>query len=366
MKILCVIDSLGSGGAQRQLIELALGFKNSYGFDVSFLIYYEDLFYKDILDENGISVKIISETNYFKRLCKMRNYIRNGNFDNVISFLEASSFICEISGLPFRKWGLIVGERSANPAIYKSMKLRLYRYFHFFADYVVANSKENIDMVKKINPYLSSSKLKVIYNIVDLQRWKPNYASDSRFLDRRFRLLVIASLRKLKNLKGLVEGIRLLGEKSKNIIIDWYGDSIKEPYIDSSFPEDLELIRKYKLNDVFNFYQATLSINEKVKDYDAIGLFSLYEGLPNAVCEGMASGKTVISSQVSDVSYFINDDNLLFNPNNPNEIALTLEYLLNLQKENLEKIGIRNRQTAEKLFSREEILESYCSLMKMV
>lgn len=27
MKILCVIDSLGSGGAQRQLVSLAKGFK---------------------------------------------------------------------------------------------------------------------------------------------------------------------------------------------------------------------------------------------------------------------------------------------------------------------------------------------------
>lgn len=28
MKILCVIDSLGSGGAQRQLVNLALAFKD--------------------------------------------------------------------------------------------------------------------------------------------------------------------------------------------------------------------------------------------------------------------------------------------------------------------------------------------------
>ena len=96
MKILCVIDSLGSGGAQRQLVQLAIGFKEK-GHDVSFLIYHNICFFKSELDLYAINVKIIEETNFLKRFFKMRKYIRNLCVDGVVSFLEAPNFICELS-----------------------------------------------------------------------------------------------------------------------------------------------------------------------------------------------------------------------------------------------------------------------------
>ena len=46
-KILFFINYLGSGGAQRQIVELAVGFKKR-GYDVKFLIYqkeYGDFYY---------------------------------------------------------------------------------------------------------------------------------------------------------------------------------------------------------------------------------------------------------------------------------------------------------------------------------
>src|SRR5690554_3748145 len=133
MKILCVIDSLGSGGAQRQLVNLALAFKDK-GHKVSFLVYHSEPFYYATLEEQGINVLEVIEPSYIKRLLKMRRVIRNGKYDSVLSFLEAANFICEVSGFPFRKWRLVVGERSANPAILKSFKLRFYRFFHIFAE----------------------------------------------------------------------------------------------------------------------------------------------------------------------------------------------------------------------------------------
>ena len=41
MKILCVIDSLGSGGAQRQIVNLACGLKKK-GHDVDVFVYFPE------------------------------------------------------------------------------------------------------------------------------------------------------------------------------------------------------------------------------------------------------------------------------------------------------------------------------------
>ena len=56
-KILCLIDSLGAGGAQRQMVGLATFLKEK-GYDVVVAIYHKDngeLFYADNLLSAGVS-----------------------------------------------------------------------------------------------------------------------------------------------------------------------------------------------------------------------------------------------------------------------------------------------------------------------
>lgn len=359
MKILCVIDILGSGGAQRQLVNLAIGFKEQ-GHSVSFLVYHHHNFYLDVLNQNNIPVHEIIEPNYFKRLLKMRRFIRKGKYDAVLSFLQAANFICEIAGLPHRKWKLVVGERSANPAILKSFKLKAYRWFHLLADHVVANSHENIKMVRKINPLLSKQNFHVIYNTIDFEKWKPD-AGYTSYKNRKFKMVIAASHRYLKNLNGLVEAVNRLSEVEKQkLSIDWYGS---DGY-DQSKVDALKKIELYKLTHIFHFYEPTPLIHEKVQQADAVGLFSHHEGLPNTVCEGMAMGKPVIASNVSDVPLLIKNKKFIFDPKSPNEIAHTLSELLNATEKELGKAGEENRKNAVKLFNNDRIIETYLKLLE--
>jgi glycosyltransferase involved in cell wall biosynthesis len=357
MKILCVIDYLGSGGAQRQLVNLAIGFKEK-GHNVSFLVYHRGNFYEPILKENDIPIHKIIEPNYFKRLMKMRRYIRKGNFDAVLSFLEAANFICEIAGLPKRKWKLVVGERSANPKIFKSAKLRIYRWFHLLADHVVANSYENIKMVRKINPLLSKKKCHVIYNMIDFEKWKPSEIYEPLNNDK-FKIVVVASHRYLKNLNGLIEAVNILCEEEKNKLqIDWYGENS----LDDSLQMAQNKIREYNLSHIFNFYQPILDIHKKVQEADAVGLFSFYEGLPNTICEAMASGKPVIASKVSDIPLLI-DEQFTFDPTNYESISKIISMILNMWKNELEETGKKNQKNALTLFNKENTINNYLSLL---
>lgn len=354
MKVLCVIDSLGSGGAQRQLVNLAISFKEK-GNDVSFLVYHSEPFYYATLEEKGIPVLEVIEPNYIKRLLKMRKVIRNGNYDSVLSFLEAANFICEVSGLPFRKWRLVVGERSANPAILKSFKLRFYRFFHIFADIVVANSHENIKLVKKVNPLLSDKKLQVIYNLIDFEKWQPVPENYTFRKNGKFNLIVVASHQYLKNLAGLVEAVNLLNdEEKKQLVINWYGGDRQ----DNSKIDALRSINEYGLNDVFQFHEPTLDIASKVNEADALGLFSFYEGLPNVVCEAMVNAKPVIASNVSDINLLLKE-NMIFDANSANSIAERIKQLLALDEDSLDLIGSENKKKALALFDRNYITKSY-------
>jgi glycosyltransferase involved in cell wall biosynthesis len=359
MKILCVIDSLGSGGAQRQLVNLAIGFKQR-GHEVSFLVYHDKSFFKPILDEAKIPITFILEKNYFLRILKIRSFIRKGNFDAVLSFLEGANFIAELSSLPYRKWKLVVGERSANPNILKSFKLRFYRWFHLFADCVVSNSNENISIVKKANPLIRQKKFKVIYNLIDFKKWHADYHNISK-TKSKIKILIAASHQYIKNAKGLIHAIQNLPKEIKQkIIVHWYGD--ESP--DNSYKETLDLISKFDLNHQFILYPATQNIKEKMLEADIIGLFSFYEGLPNVICEAMALGKPIIASAVSDVPILISNKNCLFNPKSTIEIQKTLEYIISLSQKELEDIGKENKIKALKLFDKDDIINSYLSILK--
>jgi len=362
MKILCVIDSLGSGGAQRQLVNLAIGFKER-GHEVSFLVYHNESFFKPILEEAKIPITFILEKNYFWRILKIRSFIRNGNFDIVLSFLEGANFIAELSSLPYRKWKLVVGERSANPNLLKSNKLIAYRWFHLLANYVVANSHENIRLVKKCNPFLPQNKLKVIYNKVDLNKWNPKN-DEVLETNKTFKLLILANHQPLKNAMGLIEAISLIpDDHKKKLTVHWYGrqDSYE---VKETFSQAIDLVKKCKLDTTIQFFPPTSEIQNLIHNYDALGLFSLYEGFPNTICEGMASGKPIIASAVSDVPVFIEEDinGFLCDPNDTQSIANALIKAIESSKELLSEMGKRNREKAVEMFSIEKTVDTYLEI----
>lgn len=364
MKIACVIDSLGSGGAQRQLVELGKGFKER-GHEVSFLVYHPQDFYWEELEKSNIKITYIEEPNYFKRLFKMRSFIRAGNYDGVLSFLEAANFICTVSGFPYRKWKLVVGERSANPNVLKSFKLRLYRMFHVFTDYVVANSQANLDIVKKVNPFIKTAKCKVIYNALSDSYLKMTTYSESDFKSSKIRLVIGASHRYLKNSLLFVKSFNRLNLELKNrFVVDWYGDNVEYPYFDGSFLETVKYIKDNNLQEFINFYPAVNNFNNKVIGSDVVGLFSQYEGLPNTICEAMILGKPVICSNISDMPKLLKENPMqIFKLEEVDSLVKTLEYYSRLSDKNLKLIGNSNFKKAKELFDRDKIIDEYLTLL---
>lgn len=357
MRILLFIDSLGSGGAQRQLVNLAIAFKNK-GFDVSFLTYNNLDFYSKRLSNHSIPITTLTCGGALSRIIKCRRFIRRGCFDAVVSFLETPSLINELSGFPFHKWKVIVGERSAAPRIIKSAKGRFLRIMHFGADYVVSNSENNRKLILKANPLLSKSKCKTIYNLYDTNTLIPK--NDFKLQKDCFRMVIGASHQKLKNLKTLADAVRLLDKENKSKLkIDWYGAQINP-----CFQESVQYINELNLQSIFSFYPPTKDLYGKMSEADAVGLFSLYEGLPNTICEAMCLGKMVIASDVSDNRLLIRNNRLVSNPTDPTELAKSLSYLMNLSQEERSAIEKENRKFAEEHFSEEQIVKQYIKLIQ--
>lgn len=355
MKIICFIDSLASGGAQRQLVYLAIGFKKR-GHTVHFLTYHNDDFFLDELKDAGVEFYCIGCENYFVRFFRLRKFIRNSHPDIVLSFLTSPNLIATLAGFPLRNWRLIVGERDANPDISKKISSVIFRLFHLFVDKIVSNSDANIKLVKKINPLIYDSKFEVIYNIVKIPQIS-NLSKPSS-VSNKLHLIVAAGHNRKKNALGMLRAIMMLPRELRvRLFVEWYGD-IKEQM---AYNEALDFVKSNNLSEIVFFAPAVKDIGSKIYSADVIGLFSFYEGLPNVVCEAMLLGKPIISSKVADLDFFL-DSRFLFNPNSILEIAKTLEHVLNLDKSSLNLIGKKNRTTALEYFDESTIIDRYLRL----
>ncbi len=363
MRILCFVDCLGAGGAQRQMVELAMGFME-LGHHVSFLTYHHLPFFNPLLEKEGISIDLIQEPGYIRRLFKVRRFIRSGKYDAVLAFLEGSNFMGEFAGIPYRKWKLVIGERSANPGILQSLTMKVYRWFHFFADAIVANSRANMELVRIANPFLPISKCHIIYNIIDFKRFQPS----NNFIYRkgyRISVVIAARIRPEKNMGRLIEALALLSkEEQQKIRIDWYGSYDHEIKSNSLLVNALEQIKEKGLEGVLAFHEATHDIVKIIQESDAVGLFSTYEGFPNCICEAMACEKPVICTRISDMAGLLSHEpHLLCDPLDPLSIKQSLSYLIGLEAAQLKRIGSENRKIALEKFKKEDIVSAYLKLL---
>jgi len=114
-KILCLIDSLGAGGAQRQIVGLATFLKEK-GYDVTVAIYHIDngeQFYANNLLSAGIPYVFLKKAEKkFTRPFYIASYIRKTRPDVVISYLFTPCICACFARVFNRRFRLIVSERN--------------------------------------------------------------------------------------------------------------------------------------------------------------------------------------------------------------------------------------------------------------
>lgn len=222
-KIILFIDSLGSGGAQRQVVNVALLLKKA-GYDVSVLVYYDMPFYKPMLDKNNIPVTLLETKSSISRMLGIRKYLNNSGADVVIAFLETPCFIAGFSKMGHKRWRLITTERSAKMSTFTSRKNKIFNLFERFSDAKVGNSHNAINMWKKYYPQYND-KYSVIYNHVLVPDEYVSYEHEYRACGK-VHLAVAASYQGLKNPLAVIEAVNMLSDEQKEkLIINWYGNS---------------------------------------------------------------------------------------------------------------------------------------------
>ncbi|MBQ8769591.1 MAG: glycosyltransferase [Bacteroides sp.] len=352
-RILFLAANLCSGGAERQMVTVACLLKER-GHDVTVYCYDSADFYADILRQADIPIVWdLTPKNYFKRIIKVRRFIRKGHFDAVISFLETCNLLNDIAAIGGKRWKVITGERSAKEAFFQSRRGIIFSWFQRYTDCIVCNSQNATKLWEKYYPCFSD-KLFVVYNCVTLGKIDTNYEP---IRDGRVHFLVAATYQYLKNPLGLAEALSLMTEEEKNrLVVDWYGRKEIAVGDDRAYKDFQKMVDNYNLSSILRLHDDTKDIANVMNCSDVVMLLSKFEGLPNVICEAMTIGKPILMSKVSDYRVLVDEGNgELCEWQDVNAIKNAIIRMSRKTVADLSAMANDSRKKAEKLFSKEEV-----------
>lgn len=350
-KVLLFTESLGAGGAERQLCGLADLLKQR-GYHVTVITYYENGFYEAFLKERAIDHRCVTDIyNKKKGLFILRNIIKEINPQTVISFLPEPNMRMCIACM-FNKVRLIVSERS-----HTSWKLRSrIRYFLYKrANIVVANSFTEAENIKAHCRWLKKKTISIC-NYVDTERFSP--LDDFRKTNQTtLQIISVGRIYDVKNIERYIKALKIVCDRGYKVSADWYGKINNEDY----YQNCLALIQELGLSEVFHFYSSKTDIEHYYQKADLFCLPSIFEGYPNVLCEAMSCGVPAICSNVCD-NPRINKDGetgFLFDPYRIEEISDSIIRFINLTEDQKLQMRLNCRKRAVNLFDENYFLQQY-------
>lgn len=355
-KIILFTDCLGAGGAQRQLVGLAIMLKEK-DYNVTVATYHNIDFYKKQLDDAGVRNLVIPNgSNKKTRIWAVRTFLKKERPDWVVAYQETPSLLACMAKVNGCKFRLIVSERNTTQTVGMNERVRFFLYR--WADAIVPNSYAQENYLISHYPWMQK-KLKTITNFVDL-----DYFS---FVERKKRkvpeIVIAATIWSSKNTLGFIEAVKKLVDRNCRFHVSWY---VKSNIDMDYYNESLQKIQEYGIQDYIELKDKTKQIKNVYHNADLFCLPSFYEGTPNVICEAISTGLPVACSDVCDNYIYVKPgcNGVLFDPNNPNDMANKISQLLYISSLEFEKYQKNSRQIALGKLSKDVFVDAYVKIIE--
>lgn len=293
MKIIFLLASLGSGGAER-VVSLLANKMCEDGHDVQIIcLKFNDVYYQ--IDKKVKIVKAKEHTqNRLTELFWLRHYLLKEKPDVVIPFTEGV-FCFTIAALLGTDIPIIASER-LDPAAMSLTRRILKRLLLPYADWLVVQTQS----IKEYFPPKIQAKTSVIYNPVREEVFE-NPSMDSRDQSsKQNRIISVARLYPQKNQEMMIRAFA----KIANEFPDWQLVIFGEGPLRSS----LELlVKSLQLEGRVLLPGRTNHVIDELRKSKIFCLSSDYEGMSNSMIEAMCVGLPIISTKVSGTDELIKD-----------------------------------------------------------
>lgn len=380
MRVVMVIDHLGSGGAERQFCMVAKQLKMS-GVEVHVVVFQPNNFSGGVLHEYGIPVTTLVPRNVVHLVVLMRSFLLKSGAHVVIAFLKWSSLIVEMASVAGRRFALIVSERSLevdNRVIERRVRYNV----HGLADAIVCNSFAQRDQLVQVAPGMTS-RTYVIVNGVDLDHFRP--CRTRRRTDGAIRILVLARYAEQKNPYRFLDGVVEFRNRYPNVMVevDWYGylprsGFGREGRLRAHYRSELAAVEVYErlseaicdngLEGRFRLHGESKDVLSLYRGCSVVCVPSIYEGCSNVIGEALACGLPVLASDISDNGRLVREGitGFLFDPRDPNSIAAAIGRYAGAAEDELAAMASASRETAREKLSPDTLADRFATVINRV
>lgn len=331
---LLFINTLGSGGAQRQIVLLARELSGR-GIKVVLLHYGDSDYMAYMLQNSSVDIiwlrafgrtqKVILFVRLIAKIFAIRPRL-------AISFIDLPNIIMGVSKIlrPSMIW--VPSERNTTTS--NSLKETFWRrFFYRFAQAVVPNSSSQLQWLEDNIPS-AMGKSRVIKNGIAPELFAAPDLARLSTVSQSFEFLVLGRVGHQKNPDLLVRSLKLMKPELRGrISFKWYGE--EEP----TSPGLLNALKA----EVVQF-GLPISFSPAIKDTaaalakaDALVLCSIYEGTPNVVLEAMAASRLVISSDIADIPQLLGfgERGVLYESNNAESLVNAIESVIHMDRQDV-------------------------------
>lgn len=332
MKVLYIINNLGSGGAENLINNIIPRIRISSNFDIEInvllLTQNRDIYTKNLV-ENGVEV-IVSKFDIIydpRNIFEISKIIKNGNYDivHVHTFpAQLWSIIAKFisnSNIKFITTEHSTSNRRRNIPLFKLIDKLMYSGY----DTIISVSEyTQINLIEWIKPSKHhEEKFSIIANGIDVDRFENAKEIDRKSLvlsnDKELKLVcMVGRFSNEKDQKTLIRSMQYL-PISVNLLLIGDGNLIDEckAYTD-----------KLKLSNRVHFLGFRSDVDSILKSIDIVVLSSVWEGFGLAALEGMAANKPVIVSNVNGLKQILNNEELTFEPGDEIKLSQLIERII--------------------------------------
>lgn len=359
MKILQIINSLETGGAEKLLLDL-LPLYNEKGFTVDLLLLNskETPFLKKLKKFN--CCKIYYSANYsiynpihiFKIIPRIKKYdLVHAHLFPTLYWLALAK---QLSPIKLLYTEHCTTNRRVGHWLFKPIDMFIYRKY----DKVICLNKE-VELVLKKQSNLPDNRIEIIENGVDLTnvnlaRPYKKHEINKLFSETDHLLIQIAAFRGQKDQKTLIKSLLYLPDSVKLLLV---GDGELRLECEN-------LVKELDLKHRVVFLGIRTDIPRLLKSSSIVVLSSLYEGLSLSAIEGMASGRPFVASDVPGLRDLVKGAGVLFKQGDSIELAKKIEQLLD--NENYYDTITSQCNIRSKKYDISVMLEKHINLYKRV
>lgn len=365
MKVLQIINSLGTGGAEKLLLD-TLPLYRQEGVEMDVLVLWDNnhQFINALKSLNCCKVIVLNESDNYKdiyalsHIWKLRTYLKQ--YDVAHIHLFPAQYFTVLANISIGNACKLVftEHNTTNRRIQNSYFRYLEKWIYSFFKKIVCISPEIQRIYKE---YLKGfeQKFVLIENGVNLQVIRqavPLLKSTlhSSISEDDTVIMQVSAFRIQKDQKTLIEALALLPLNVKLILV---GDGVLKK-------ECEELTEELELQGRVLFLGQRMDIPQLLKTADVIVLSSKYEGLSLSSIEGMASGKPFVASAVPGLSDIVGGAGVLFECGNEKELATRIQALVD-DKMYYDSV-VRACQEKSKQYDIQVMIQKHIALYKSV